>query len=79
MNVNGAWLGLIAQSFNDGTTETAPHAGDRLTAERFGRRIARVTTRWMAAAQDFPPQPIGDAEARRRNLAGPDEWRRFDD
>lgn len=79
VNVNGSWLGLIAQSFPDGTSETAPHPGDLLTAERFGRRIARTTARWMTAAETYPVQKISESESRRRNLAGMDEWRRFDD
>ncbi|MFT4436540.1 flavodoxin family protein [Caballeronia sp. 15715] len=79
VNVNGAWLGLIAQSFGDGTPENAPHPGDLLTAERFGRRIARATARWMMGAEAFPPQPVSESESRRRNVAGMQEWRRFDD
>lgn len=79
VNVNGSWLGLITQSVADGSADTAPHPGDRLTAERFGRRIARATSRWMTGAQAFPAQPISEEESRRRNVAGPDEWRRFDD
>jgi NAD(P)H dehydrogenase (quinone) len=79
VNVNGAWLGLIAQSFGDGTPENAPHPGDLLTAERFGRRIARATARWMMGAEAFPPQPVSEKESRRRNVTGPHEWRKFDD
>lgn len=79
VNLNGSWLGLIAQSVADGKTDNAPHPGDRLTAERFGRRIARATARWQAGSEKFPPQPISEEEARRRNIAGPDEWRKFDD
>lgn len=79
VNLNGSWLGLITQSIADGNSETAPHPGDRLTAERFGRRIARATSRWMAGAQAYPPQRMTEAEAHRRNLTGPEEWRLFDD
>lgn len=79
VNLNGAWIGLITQSFGDGTAETAPHPGDLLTAVRFGRRIARTTARWMTGADAYPPQPISEKESRRRNVAGMDEWRRFDD
>ncbi|WP_397448218.1 flavodoxin family protein [Pseudomonas sp. NA-150] len=79
VNVNGSWLGLITQSVADGTAETAPHPGDRLTAERFGRRIARTTARWMMGAQTYPVQYVSEDEARRRNIAGIEEWRRFDD
>lgn len=79
VNLNGSWLGLITQSIADGDSKTAPHPGDRLTAERFGRRIARATSRWMAAAQAFPLQRMTEAEAHRRNLAVPEEWQLFDD
>lgn len=79
VNVNGSWLGLMSQSVADGTAENAPHQGDRLTAERFGRRIARTTARWMTGVEAYPPQPVSENESRRRNIAGPDEWRRFDD
>jgi NAD(P)H dehydrogenase (quinone) len=55
VNVNGSWLGLMTQSCAGGTPETAPHPGDLLTAERFGRRIARTTTGWMMGADAFLP------------------------
>jgi len=79
VNVNGSWLGLMTQSLNDGTAENAPHPGDRLSAERFGRRVARATARWAVGADQFPSQRIDAQENRRRNLAGIDEWRQFDD
>ncbi|HEY0757918.1 MAG TPA: flavodoxin family protein [Acidisarcina sp.] len=79
VNLNGSWLGLMTQSIADGNPETAPYPGDLLTAERFGRRIARTTSRWMLGADQFPPQPISESESRRRNIVGMDEWRRFDD
>ena len=79
VNVAGSWLGVSTQSFADGDGENAPHAGDRLTAERFGRRIARLTARWQVGAEDYPPRTISEQEARRRNLAGIEEWHRFDD
>mgnify|MGYP001046457775 FL=1 len=79
VNVNGSWLGLMTQSLNDGTAENAPHPGDRLSAERFGRRVARATARWAVGADQFPSQRIDAQENRRRNLAGIAEWRQFDD
>jgi NAD(P)H dehydrogenase (quinone) len=79
VNLSGSWLGLATQSIGDAAPEDSPHAGDRLTAERFGRRIARTTARWMLGAQAFPAQPVSAAETRRRNIAGVEEWRRFDD
>jgi NAD(P)H dehydrogenase (quinone) len=46
-NINqlGSWLGLMAQSNGDQGPELAPSQGDRLTAERFGQRVARITKR----------------------------------
>jgi len=79
VNINGSWLGLATQSIGDAPLEDSPLPGDRLTAERFGRRIARTASRWMSGSQAFPPQPVSAAETRRRNVAGVDEWRRFDD
>jgi NAD(P)H dehydrogenase (quinone) len=79
VNLNGAWLGLATQSLGDALPEDTPHQGDRLTAERFGRRVARTALRWMVGAQAFPPQPVSAAESRRRNIAGLQEWQRFDD
>ena len=79
VNLNGAWLGLITQSIGDRPPEASPHPGDRLTAERFGRRIARTTARWMLGAEAFPSHRISESESRRRNIAGPEEWVRFDD
>ncbi len=79
VNLSGSWLGLATQSMNDGTAESAPHPGDRLSAERFGRRIARVAARWDLGADAFPPHRIGSAETDRRNSAGEAEWRHFDD
>jgi len=79
VNLGGSWLGLATQSIGDAAPEDSLHAGDRLTAERFGRRIARTASRWRLGAQAFPAQPVSAAETRRRNIAGLDEWRRFDD
>jgi NAD(P)H dehydrogenase (quinone) len=75
VNLNGAWLGLITQSISDEAEENSPHPGDRLTAERFGRRIARTTSRWMLGAEAFPSQRISEVESQRRNIAGLEEWR----
>jgi NAD(P)H dehydrogenase (quinone) len=79
VNLSGSWLGLMTQSVTDGDQRTAPHPGDLLTAERFGHRIARTTARWMIGAEAFPPRPITVQDAQSRNVAGSDEWRRFED
>jgi len=42
----GSWLGAMGQSNGDQGADLAPSAGDHLTAERLGRRLAEVTSRW---------------------------------
>ena len=46
VNRLGSWLGLMGQSNGDQGPEIAPSQGDRITAERHGRRVARITKRW---------------------------------
>lgn len=77
VNHLGSWLGLMTQS--PAGEDAAPSAGDRLTAERFGRRIARSTLRWMARAEEFPVVRRSEAESARRDRAGLEAWRAFDD
>jgi NAD(P)H dehydrogenase (quinone) len=82
VNHLGSWLGLMTQSpaAADGDeTKGFASAGDLLTAERFGRRIARVAARWAIGREVHPPQPLAESEARRRDQAGLAEWRRFND
>jgi NAD(P)H dehydrogenase (quinone) len=79
VNHLGSWLGLMTQSPAGDDAARAPSAGDRLTAERFGRRIARSTLRWMARAEDFPTARRSEAESARRDRAGLEVWRTFDD
>jgi NAD(P)H dehydrogenase (quinone) len=82
VNHLGSWLGLMTQSpapVDGDESKGMPGAGDLLTAERFGRRIARVAHRWALGAQAFPALPLPEEEARRRNQTGIAEWRRFDD
>jgi NAD(P)H dehydrogenase (quinone) len=82
VNHLGSWLGLMTQS--PGTVEAHPglgfaSAGDLLTAERFGRRVARTTLRWGMGAEAYPTQRFQRGDARRRDQAGLDEWRQHDD
>jgi multimeric flavodoxin WrbA len=42
----GSWLGLMSQSNGDQGPELAPSEGDRLTAERHGKRFAQIVSRW---------------------------------
>lgn len=46
-NRMGGWIGAMAQSNGDQSTELAPPLGDRATAERYGARIAQVTRQWL--------------------------------
>jgi NAD(P)H dehydrogenase (quinone) len=46
INRLGSWLGLMSQSNGDQDPDLTPLAGDRKTAERFGRRVAQITKRW---------------------------------
>ena len=46
INRLGSWLGLMSQSNGDQGPELAPTVGDRITAERHGRRVARIAKRW---------------------------------
>jgi NAD(P)H dehydrogenase (quinone) len=82
VNHLGSWLGLMTQSPSPADGDAAKgfaSAGDLLTAERFGRRVARVACRWAIGAEAFPQQPFGEGKSRRRDRAGLDEWRRFND
>jgi multimeric flavodoxin WrbA len=47
VNRLGSWLGLMSQSHADLGPEKAGSRGDRVTAERYGERIARLTQRWV--------------------------------
>jgi len=49
INRVGAWMGFMAQSGNAPPDQTPPEA-DRVTARRFGARIAEATKRWVAGA-----------------------------
>ncbi|SFD26013.1 flavodoxin family protein [Streptomyces aidingensis] len=47
LNRLGSWLGLMSQSHADQGPEHAGSRGDRITAERYGERIARLAQRWV--------------------------------
>jgi multimeric flavodoxin WrbA len=51
VNRLGSWLGVMSQSNGDQGPELAPSEGDRKTAERHGRRVARVARRWKEAGE----------------------------
>jgi NAD(P)H dehydrogenase (quinone) len=79
VNHLGSWLGLMSQSPSGADDAASPSAGDRHTAERFGRRVALATRRWCAAAEDYPTQRLGEGESMRRDKAGLSEWQRHKD
>jgi len=82
INHLGSWLGLMTQSplpADGDETKGYPSAGDLLSAERFGRRVARATLRWSLGAQAWPPSRISLSEAQRRDHAGLAEWRTHKD
>ena len=43
----GSWLGAMGQSNGDQDATLAPSAGDRLTAERLGERVALITGKYL--------------------------------
>jgi multimeric flavodoxin WrbA len=49
INRLGSWLGVMSQSNADQGPDLAPSEGDRQTAERHGRRVARIAKRWREA------------------------------
>jgi multimeric flavodoxin WrbA len=51
VNRLGSWLGVMSQSNGDQGPELAPSEGDRKTAERHGRRVARIARRWKEAGE----------------------------
>jgi len=61
VNRLGSWLGLMSQSNGDQGPEFAPSTGDRITAERHGRRVARIARRWKEGGPyeiEYIPDPI---------------------
>lgn len=51
VNRLGSWLGVMSQSNGDQGPDMAPSEGDRKTAERHGRRVARIAKRWKEAGE----------------------------
>jgi multimeric flavodoxin WrbA len=47
INRLGSWLGVMSQSHADQGHEHSGSHGDRITAERYGARIAALTQRWV--------------------------------
>lgn len=67
VNRLGSWLGLMGQSNGDQGPELAPSQGDRITAERHGRRVARITQRWKTGCS-YEIEYV--RESRRRDAGG---------
>jgi NAD(P)H dehydrogenase (quinone) len=51
VNRLGSWLGVMSQSNGDQGPDLSPSEGDRKTAERHGRRVARIAKRWKEAGE----------------------------
>jgi multimeric flavodoxin WrbA len=49
-NIQGGYLGAMADSDGGAVTPDSPPLSDRVTAEVFGRRVARATRRWQHGA-----------------------------
>lgn len=52
LNRLGSSLGAIGQTLPDFTQKVTLDPGDRLTAQRYGQRIAEVTQRWCKSSQN---------------------------
>ena len=65
VNRLGSWLGLMSQSNGDQGPDLAPSQGDRITAERHGRRVALIARRWKDGCA-YETEFI--RESRRRDL-----------
>lgn len=63
INRLGSWLGVMSQSHADQGHERSGSHGDRITAERYGARIAALTQRWVNAVP-YETVRITEHEAR---------------
>jgi NAD(P)H dehydrogenase (quinone) len=66
LNRLGSWVGVMSQSHADGTADTNPSQGDRLTGRRYGKRIAILTRRFLGELADgeYIRMPIAEDEFR---------------
>jgi NAD(P)H dehydrogenase (quinone) len=53
VNRLGSWLGVMSQSNGDQDATLAPPPSDRITGERYGRRIALIAKRWMIGSEAY--------------------------
>jgi hypothetical protein len=51
-NIQGGYLGAMADSDGKSVTPGSPPQSDRVTARLFGRRIAVATLRWTLGAAE---------------------------
>lgn len=63
LNRLGSFVGVMGQSDGDGPQETNPSEGDRLTARRYGKRIALVTRKFLRES-DAETERIPEGEFR---------------
>ncbi len=65
VNRLGSWLGVMSQSNGDQGPDLAPSAGDRKTAGRHGRRVARIAQRWKEGGE-YEVEYIRDSDVTAR-------------
>jgi NAD(P)H dehydrogenase (quinone) len=58
INRLGTWLGMMSQSNGDQDANLAPPQSDRVTGERYGRRVALVTKRWIEGPSAYQTEYI---------------------
>jgi hypothetical protein len=58
---------------DSGSDPPGPSAGDLLSAERHGERVARIAARW-ATGTGYQTARIGEGRARELNAAGREAW-----
>ncbi|MFG2710901.1 FMN reductase [Streptomyces goshikiensis] len=76
VNRLGSWLGLMGRSHADRGPEEAGSRGDRITAERYGERIARLAQRWVnAVPYETPRMTEHEARALSASLRETDDTR----
>jgi NAD(P)H dehydrogenase (quinone) len=58
INRLGSWLGVMSQSNGDQDATLAPPQNDRITGERYGRRVALIAKRWVEGPDAYQTEYI---------------------
>jgi NAD(P)H dehydrogenase (quinone) len=67
INRLGSWMGVMSQSNGDQDATIAPPMSDRQTGERYGKRVALITKRWIEGASAYQTEyirEVGVADAK---------------